>query len=86
MASSRTSLDNSEAWFRRPFIGKLVIIPADHAQMVHQLGRRLPLDDSRPLFFFAGIWTPLFGRWGTKAAPIEGEHKLFGFHTTDSNR
>ncbi len=54
--------------------------------MVHQLGRRLPLDDSRPLFFFAGIWTPLFGRWGTKAAPIEGEHKLFGFHTTDSNR
>jgi putative SOS response-associated peptidase YedK len=43
------------------------------------------LDDSRPLFFFAGIWTPWFGTRGTKKEPIEGEHKLFGFLTTEPN-
>jgi putative SOS response-associated peptidase YedK len=32
----------------------------------------------RPLFFFAGIWTPWFGHRGPKAAAVEGEHKLFG--------
>jgi putative SOS response-associated peptidase YedK len=31
------------------------------------------LDDSRPLFCSAGIWTPWLGRRGTKPAPIDGE-------------
>jgi putative SOS response-associated peptidase YedK len=43
------------------------------------------LDDSRPLAFFAGIWTTWHGRRGTKANPVEGEHQLFGFLTTDAN-
>jgi putative SOS response-associated peptidase YedK len=43
------------------------------------------LDESRPLFFFAGIWTPWFGTRGTKAAPVTGDHKLFGFLTTEPN-
>ena len=43
------------------------------------------LDQSRPLFAFAGIWTTWHGRRGTKADPVEGEHKLFGFLTTDAN-
>jgi len=43
------------------------------------------LDDSRPLAFFAGIWTTWHGLRGTKANPIEGEHQLFGFLTTDAN-
>ena len=43
------------------------------------------LDDSRPLFAFAGIWTPWHGTRGTKANPIEGEHLLYGFLTTDAN-
>jgi putative SOS response-associated peptidase YedK len=43
------------------------------------------LDESRPLFFFAGIWTPWYGARGTKAAPVVGDHKLFGFLTTDAN-
>jgi len=43
------------------------------------------LDDSRPLFFFAGFWTPWHGARGTKAAPVIGEHRLFGFLTTDAN-
>ena len=43
------------------------------------------LNDSRPLFAFAGIWTNWHGVRGTKANPIDGEHQLFGFLTTDAN-
>jgi putative SOS response-associated peptidase YedK len=42
-------------------------------------------NEDRPLSFFAGIWTTWHGRRGTKANPIEGEHQLFGFLTTDAN-
>ena len=43
------------------------------------------LNESRPLFAFAGIWTPWRGVRGTKTNPIEGEHKLYGFLTTTAN-
>jgi putative SOS response-associated peptidase YedK len=43
------------------------------------------LNDDRPLGFFAGIWTTWHGKRGTKANPVEGEHQLFGFLTTDAN-
>lgn len=43
------------------------------------------LDGERPLAFFAGIWTAWHGRRGTKANPVEGEHQLFGFLTTEAN-
>ncbi|PIP00657.1 SOS response-associated peptidase [Pleomorphomonas carboxyditropha] len=43
------------------------------------------LNDDRPLFAFAGIWTTWHGTRGPKSAPIEGEHKLYGFLTTDAN-
>jgi putative SOS response-associated peptidase YedK len=43
------------------------------------------LDESRPLFAFAGIWTAWNGIRGTKAHPVEGEHLLYGFLTTDAN-
>jgi putative SOS response-associated peptidase YedK len=42
-------------------------------------------DESRPLAVFAGIWTTWTGARGTKKNPIEGEHQLFGFLTTDAN-
>jgi putative SOS response-associated peptidase YedK len=42
-------------------------------------------DESRPLFAFAGMWTPWTGTRGTKAHPVEGEHELFGFLTCDAN-
>ena len=41
--------------------------------------------DDRPLSFFAGIWTAWRGTRGTKANPVEGEHQLFGFLTTEAN-
>jgi putative SOS response-associated peptidase YedK len=43
------------------------------------------LGDERPLFAFAGIWTPWTGVRGTKANPVEGDHQLFGFLTTEAN-
>jgi putative SOS response-associated peptidase YedK len=43
------------------------------------------LDESRPLFAFAGIWTTWTGTRGTKADPVTGEHLLFGFLTTEPN-
>ena len=42
-------------------------------------------DESRPLLAFAGIWTTWRGTRGTKANPVEGEHLLFGFLTTEAN-
>lgn len=43
------------------------------------------LDETRPLFFFAGIWRPWTGMRGTKKEPAEGEHKVFAFLTTEPN-
>ncbi|RJF70877.1 SOS response-associated peptidase [Rhodopseudomonas palustris] len=43
------------------------------------------LDDSRPLLAFAGVWTEWSGTRGTKANPVEGTHRLFGFLTTEPN-
>jgi len=43
------------------------------------------LSKSRPLFCFAGIWRPWTGLRGTKKEPVEGEHLLFSFLTTDAN-
>jgi putative SOS response-associated peptidase YedK len=42
-------------------------------------------DDTRPLFFFAGIWREWEGDRGTKAAPDVGNHILFSFLTTDAS-
>jgi putative SOS response-associated peptidase YedK len=43
------------------------------------------LNEDRPLFAFAGLWTRWHGLRGPKSAPVEGEHKLFGFLTTEAN-
>ena len=43
------------------------------------------LGEERPVFAFAGVWRPWTGTRGTKAAPVEGEHLLFGFLTTEAN-
>ncbi len=39
----------------------------------------------RPLFAFAGLWRPWRGTRGTKADPVEGEHRLFAFLTCEPN-
>jgi putative SOS response-associated peptidase YedK len=43
------------------------------------------LGPDRPTFAFAGIWRPWTGVRGPKAAPEDGEHRLFAFLTTEPN-
>jgi putative SOS response-associated peptidase YedK len=43
------------------------------------------LNDDRPLFAFAGIWTEFKGERGTKPKPILGPHLVYGFLTTAPN-
>lgn len=43
------------------------------------------LDETRPLFAFAGMWRSWTGRRGTKAEPIEGEHQLYSFLICEPN-
>jgi putative SOS response-associated peptidase YedK len=43
------------------------------------------LDDGRPLFAFAGIWTEFQGDRGTKSKPVPGPHLVYGFLTTAPN-
>ena len=43
------------------------------------------LNDDRPLFAFAGIWTTFNGDRGTKSKPVPGPHKVYGFLTTSPN-
>jgi putative SOS response-associated peptidase YedK len=47
--------------------------------------RWFALSEERPLFAFAGLWTRWRGVRGPKSAPVEGEHELFGFLTTEAN-
>jgi len=43
-------------------------------------------DDSRTLFFFAGIWRSWRGSRGSRYNPVVGEHLLFSFLTTEPNK
>ena len=43
------------------------------------------LNEDRPLFAFAGIWTMFDGDRGTKSKPIPGPHQVYGFLTTSPN-
>jgi putative SOS response-associated peptidase YedK len=43
------------------------------------------LNDHRPLFAFAGLWTEFKGDRGTKSKPVPGPHLVYGFLTTSPN-
>ena len=43
------------------------------------------LNDDRPLFAFAGMWTIYNGDRGTKSKPVPGPHQVYGFLTTSPN-
>ena len=46
---------------------------------------RFPLNDGRPLFAFAGIWTEFKGDRGVKSKPVPCPHLVYGFLTTQPN-
>ena len=43
------------------------------------------LNSNRSPYMFAGIWREWSGARGTKKAPVEGDHLLFAFLTTEPN-
>ncbi|MEZ0081476.1 SOS response-associated peptidase [Bradyrhizobium japonicum] len=43
------------------------------------------LNENRPLFAFAGIWTEFKGDRGPKSKPVSGPHLVYGFLTTEPN-
>lgn len=70
------------------------VVPAtafsEYGQEPDAVTKRKPLywfalDETQPLFFFAGIWTRWEGVRGSNRTPRFGAHKLFAFLTTDAN-
>ena len=81
---------NSPHW--RGWLGKnrRCVVPAtSFCEYADTKPRKTPtwfaLSEDRPLFAFAGLWTPWRGIRGPKSAPVEGNHELFGFLTTEAN-
>jgi putative SOS response-associated peptidase YedK len=44
------------------------------------------LNEDRPLFAFAGVWTEYRDDRGSKSKPIPGPHNVYGFLTTAPKR
>jgi SOS response associated peptidase (SRAP) len=53
--------------------------------VVLRSGGPTALNEDRPLFAFAGLWTEFRGDRGTKSKPIPGPHLVYGFLTTAAN-
>ena len=80
----------SPHWRRWLGPGARCVVPAtSFCEYADTKPRKTPvwfaLSEDRPLFAFAGLWTPWRGVRGPKSAPVEGEHELFGFLTTEAN-
>ncbi len=80
----------SPHWRRWLGKGSRCIVPAtSFCEYEDTKPRKTPtwfaLSEDRPLFAFAGVWTPWRGVRGTKSAAGEGDHELFGFLTTEAN-
>jgi putative SOS response-associated peptidase YedK len=80
----------SEHWRGRLELGIAARPPAtSFCEYADTKPRKTPtwfaLSEERPLFAFAGLWTRWRGVRGPKSAPVESEHELFGFLTTEPN-
>jgi putative SOS response-associated peptidase YedK len=87
-----TNIRNTKSFHWRPWLkpaNRCVVPFTSFCEYADTKPRKTPtwfaFDDSRPLAFFAGIWTTWKGSRGSKAKPVEGEHQLFGFLTTAAN-
>lgn len=91
-----TNIRNTQSphWRRWLGIESRCLVPAtafsEYGQKPDPVTGRKPLhwfalDETRPLFFFAGIWTPWQGTRGSMKTPRAGEHQLFAFLTCEPN-
>ncbi len=71
-------------WFRAGHdrTGNLSLFPGIFPDQMVPIVRT---GEDRPLFAFAGLWASWHGVRGPKSAPVQGEHQLFGFLTTEAN-
>jgi putative SOS response-associated peptidase YedK len=87
-----TNVRNTKSAWWRPYLRpqyRCLVPVTSFCEYDHSTGKAVPtwfaLDDTQPLFFFAGIWRSWQGTRGTKANPLEGNHMLFSFLTTEPN-
>jgi putative SOS response-associated peptidase YedK len=87
-----TNIRNAKSPHWRGWLGpasRCVVPATSFCEYADTKPRKTPkwfaLNDDRPLFAFAGLWTRWRGVRGPKSAPVEGEHELFGFLTTEAN-
>lgn len=94
--SGVTNIRNSASphWRRWLGVEHRCLVPAtafsEYGQKPDPATKRKPLhwfalDETRPLFFFAGLWTPWTGTRGSMKTPRPGEHHLFAFLTCEPN-
>ncbi|MDN5567654.1 MAG: SOS response-associated peptidase family protein [Paracoccus sp. (in: a-proteobacteria)] len=91
-----TNIRNTASPHWRRWLGpeNRCVIPAtsfsEYGQKPDPATKRKPLcwfalNDEQPLFVFAGLWTDWQGVRGSNRSPRVGDHKLFGFLTTEPN-
>jgi putative SOS response-associated peptidase YedK len=86
-----TNIRNTESQHWRRWVGQAsrCLVPAtsfcEWTDTKPKTTHWFALDETRPLFAFAGIWTAWRGVRGTVANPVEAEHQVFGFLTTEAN-
>jgi putative SOS response-associated peptidase YedK len=87
-----TNVRNTQSHWWKPYLRsqyRCLVPVTSFCEYAHRGVRAVPtwfaLDETRPLFFFAGIWRSWRGTRGTKANPVEGNHMLFSFLTTEPN-
>lgn len=91
-----TNIRNTQSPHWRQWLGieHRCVVPAtafsEYGQKPDPVTKRKPLhwfalDATRPLFFFAGLWTPWQGIRGSNRTPRPGDHQLFAFLTTEPN-
>jgi putative SOS response-associated peptidase YedK len=84
-----TNVRNLDSPHWRPWLNNRCLVPAtafsEYTDSLPKVCHWFARDEARAPFAFAGIWRPWTGRRGTKANPVEGDHLLFSFLTTDPN-
>jgi putative SOS response-associated peptidase YedK len=83
-----TNVRNVASTWWQPWLGeghRCLVPVTSFCEYDWRSGKAVPtwfaLDESRPLFFFAGIWRPFFGERKQEG----GEHLVFAFLTTEPN-
>ena len=87
-----TNVRNTESRYWRPYLKpefRCLVPVTSFCEYDHRSGKAVPtwfaLNDTRPLFFFAGIWRRWKGIRGSRPNHLEGNHMLFSFLTTEPN-